>query len=59
MSFSALKFDVVSTCICLLHVLGNISCSAPTCEDDMNNLSNTSGDLQTLCDIAHDNITVM
>ena len=25
----------------------------------MNNLSNTSGDLQTLCDIAHDNITVM
>ena len=38
--------------------VGNIPCSAPTCADDMTNLSNTSGDLQTLCNIAHDYSTM-
>ncbi|KAK3109204.1 hypothetical protein FSP39_025480 [Pinctada imbricata] len=38
--------------------VGNIPCSAPTCADDMSNLSNTEGDLQTLCNIAHDYSTM-
>ena len=38
--------------------IGHIDCSAPTCADDMTNLSNTPNDLQVLCNIAHDYSTM-
>ena len=34
--------------------VGDINCSAPTCADDMSNLSNTIDELQVLCNIAVD-----
>ena len=34
--------------------IGDINCSAPTCADDMSQLSNNDQDLQILCNIAKD-----
>ena len=34
--------------------IGDIPCNAPTCADDMTNLSETEMELQSLCDIAYD-----
>ena len=47
-----LQYRIQDTGIGLL--VGDINCSAPTCADDISNMSNTIDELQVLCNIAVD-----